>query len=433
MHPRSRIAVVGGGAAGLAAAYTLQQRHDVTIFERESELGGHVRTVVIPSGPDAGTALDAGFMVLNDAHYPTLHRLLAQLGIDCIGTSDMSFGYYSSDHGFQYAINWRSEDPFARLTNLAAGTLPGGRQSALGQLFGAALGFCRTARRDLHDGYLAGKTLSQYVQDRGFSPELVEHYILPLGSLSWSTPPRVMLDFPAETYVAFFENHGLLTLSAGPRWQYIRNGAVQYVRAIAERFRGAIELGVRDVKVSRDDTGATIHRSGSQARFDFVVIATHADEALGLLLDPSEEERRLLGAWKYRQNRCVLHTDASVMPPDRSAWASWNYESVSCSAGDGCHFSTTYHLNRLQGRLETKNQYFLTLNRRTPIPPEHAISEITFTHPVYTLEAVGTQPRIREQNGTRRTYYCGSYLGFSFHEDAVKSGVAVAEALGLTL
>jgi predicted NAD/FAD-binding protein len=243
-----------------------------------------------------------------------------------------------------------------------------------------------------------------------------------------------MLDFPAEMYVAFFENHGLLTLSAGPRWEYVRNGAVQYVRAIADRFNGRIELAARGVRVSRDTAGVTIHSSGSTARFDYVVLATHADEALDVLLDPSDEERQLLGAWKYRQNRCVLHTDTSVMPPDRSAWASWNYERVDGPADDeGSHFSTTYHLNRLQGHRETQEQYFLTLNRETPIPPERTICELTFAHPVYTLEALQTQPRIRELNGIQNTYYCGSYLGFSFHEDAVKSGVAVAEAFGLPL
>lgn len=433
MNARSRIAVIGGGAAGLTAAWILQRHHDVTVFEREPHLGGHIRTIFVRSGADAGTALDVGFMVLNDAHYPTVHRLLSQLGIGCIGTSDMSFGYHSGSHRIAYAINWRSEDPFARKTNLATGKLPGGSQSALGRLLGSALSFCSTARHDLHAGLLSGKTMAQYIRERGFSEELVEHYLIPLGSLSWSMPPRLMLGFPAETYVAFFENHGLLTLSAGPRWQYIRNGAVQYVRAIADSFNGRVELNAGDVKVSRDDTGVTVQRGGSRARFDFVVLATHADEALGLLLDPSDEERRLLGAWKYGKNRCVLHTDTSVMAPDECAWASWNYHRVEGTAGDGLSFSTTYHLNRLQGHLETNNQYFLTLNAPSPIPPDRILSEIMFSHPIYTLEAVGTQPHIRALSGTRRTYYCGSYLGFSFHEDAVKSGVAVAEAFGLSL
>jgi predicted NAD/FAD-binding protein len=418
MSERFRIAVVGGGAAGLSAAYVLGRRHEVTLFEKEPALGGHVRTVTIASGEDAGATLEMGFTILNDRNYQVLHRLLARLGIDGISPSDMSFGYESIPAGIRYAINFRGDD---RATNLD--------DSPLGPLLAPALRFCRVAPRDLRSGFLAGKSFGEYCRERNFSPDLIEHYLAPLGAASWSLGPESILDFPAETYVGFFDHHGLYGFDEGPEWQYIEGGAARYVRAIAGGFTGHLELGVRDLRVARDAEGVTVRVAGrAPARFDYLVLATHADQALALVVDPSTDERRLLGAWSYRPNHCVLHTDASAMPADKSAWASWSFKRE--RAGEPC--AITYHLNRIQRRSAFKRQYFLSHNRNQ-IPREHVIAEASFRHPAFTLESLATQRQIRALNGTRRTYYAGSYLGYGFHEDAVQSGAAVAEAFGLSL
>jgi predicted NAD/FAD-binding protein len=409
------IAVIGGGAAGLSAAYVLQRRHAVTVFEREPQLGGHVHTVELD-----GAALDMGFTILNDRNYPTMHRLLAQLGID-VRASDMSFGYESEPAGLRYAINWRAEDPFA--VPAAAGDSP------LGALLAPALRFCRAAPRDLRAGLLVGKTLGEYCRERNFAPALVEHYLAPLGAASWSLAPESILAFPAETYVGFFDHHGLYGFEAGPQWQTIPGGANRYVRAITDGFSGRFELAVRELQVGRDDDGVTVTAAGRPpARFDAVVIATHADEALGVLREPTTDERRLLGAWTYRENHCVLHTDSRAMPAERSAWASWNVKQTAA----GGPSTITYHLNRIQGDSGMGRHYFLSHNDDR-IAPEHLLARRSFRHPAYTLESLATQSQIRALNGTRRTYFCGSYLGYGFHEDAIRSGVAVAEAFGVTL
>ena len=416
MSTRFRFAVVGAGAAGLGAAHVLSRAHDVTVFEKEAALGGHVRTISVPDGPDAGTTLDVGFMVLNEPNYPTVHRLLAALGVDDVATADMSFGYSSRRHGIQYAIN--SGVPL----------LSQGAEPALGELLLEALRFCRTVGRDLSNGALAGKTLAQYVKFRGFAPSVIDHYLVPLGALTWLTPEEAMLEFPAEIFAGFFEHHGLLSFSGGTEWQYIRGGSERWVRAFERCFRGRIERGARNVAVRRDDTGVVVEAANRPPeRFDFAVLATHADEALRTLADPSDEERRLLGSFKYRPSRAILHTDPSVMPSDQAVWASWN------AAREDDGIATTYHLNRLQGHGATKRQYFLTLDRTAPIADEFVLKEIDFTHPQYTVLAHEAQSRLRALNGERRTFYCGSYLGYSLHEDAVRSGVAVAEAFGLTL
>jgi predicted NAD/FAD-binding protein len=408
--------VVGGGAAGLSAAYVLSRAHDVTIFEREALLGGHVRTIVVPDGPDAGITLDAGFMVLNDRSYPTMHRLLAALGVDDLAASDVSFGYWSRRDGIQYAIN------------SGAPVLSQGAKPALGELLGEAMRFWRIAGRDLRDGALDGKTLAEFVSLRGFSRSIVDHYLAPFGAISWLTPGEAMLEFAAAMFTGFFEHHGLASFSGGPRWQYIRGGSRRYVDAFELAFRGRIERGVTGLVVRRDDTGIEIRAANRLAeRFDFVVLATHADEALRALADPSAEERRLLGSFTYRAARAVLHTDAAVMPPDPAVWAAWN------AARDDNGMSITFYLNRIKGCVAARRHYFVTLYRTAPIADEQVLTEIDFTHPQYTVSAFAAQSSLPALNGCHRTFYCGSYHGYSGHEDAIRSGVAVGEAFGLTL
>ncbi len=412
------IAVVGGGAAGVAAAHVLQRRHRVTLFERETYVGGHVNTVVLQDGPDAGLPVDTGFIVLNDRTYPVLHRLLAQLGVK-VRDADMSFGFHCRKSGLQYA-GTDFNGIFAQRGNLM-------RPSFLRMLADIAR-FGLRGREDLASGGASGRTLGEYLRRGGYSEACVRDYVVPMGAAIWSATAGDVMDFPAETFLRFFDNHGLLDLTDRPQWQTVAGGSHAYVKAFLKGFTGTVRAGEPVRAVRRLPDGVEVRLDSGALRFDRVVIAAHADQALALLADPSDEEKRLLGAWAYRNNRTVLHTDASALPPNRRAWASWNYAR---ELSEGL-VSATYHMNRLQG-LTASREYCVTLNRREEPPEAHVVRAFDYEHPMYTTASVASQKELPGLNGKRFTYYCGSYFGFGFHEDAVRSGVAVANAFGLDL
>jgi predicted NAD/FAD-binding protein len=413
------VAVIGGGAAGITAAYLLQREHSVTLYERNDYVGGHTHTVTVPDGPDAGTPVDTGFIVLNDKTYPTLHKLLKELGV-AWRWSDMSFGYHCEETGLQYA----GTSPlglFAQPINLL-------RPRYLGMLLDIRR-FCTQARRDLDAGTLGERTLGRYVADGGYGEAFSRDYLVPMGAAIWSTSLAEMLEFPAETFVRFFANHGLLALEDRPRWQTVVGGSQSYVRAFLKGFRGKAFTEAPVAALRREGDGVVVRlKDGREARHDRAVVAAHADEALRLLADPSDEERAVLGAWRYQRNHTVLHTDETVLPPNRRAWASWNY--LREKGGGKGGVSMTYHMNRLQG-LASSRQYCVTLNRRGPISKNRIIKVIEYEHPAYTVETIRAQGRLLEIQGKRGTYFCGSYFGYGFHEDAVKAGAGVARAFGI--
>uniref|UniRef100_A0A832MJV6 FAD-dependent oxidoreductase n=1 Tax=Eiseniibacteriota bacterium TaxID=2212470 RepID=A0A832MJV6_UNCEI len=418
---RERIAVIGAGVAGLTAAWLLGRRHDVVLFEREGRLGGHTHTVVVEHGPDAGLAVDTGFIVLNRRNYPTFVRILDALGV-ALQPSDMSFGYHCERSGFQYAGTGLA-GLFARRRNLASAR------------FGAMLldiaRFNARARRDLAAGAAAGRTLAEYVGALGLSEGFSEWYLFAMGSAIWSAPRAHIGAFPAEAFLRFFENHGLLGFTGQPRWLTVTGGSHTYVRAMLAGFSGEVRTGARIAGVRRPGTHVEVASERGVERFDRVVLAAHADESLALLEDPDPEERRLLGAWRYSVNEAVLHTDERALPPRRAAWASWNLRRAA-AAGDDRPVSVTYWMNRLQ-RLATPRTYCVTLNGTTLPRPERIVRAMTYTHPVYTFESLATQARLPALGAARRTHYCGSYFGWGFHEDAARSGAAVAAALGCPL
>ncbi|WP_392535320.1 NAD(P)/FAD-dependent oxidoreductase [Nostoc sp. C117] len=431
---RSKVAIIGAGAAGLTAAYLLQRKHHVTIFEKESRLGGHAHTILVEQGVDVGTPLDVGFMVLNNRNYPTLHKLLSQLNVCEIPDSEMSFSYYSETSNIQYAINWSHTNQFSKRTNLQSSPLePQPYNATLLNLLKEILIFCNQARKDLLEDNFWELTLGNYLQSKKYSPALIDSYVIPMGAAIWSSTPQKIFDFPAKTFLYFFDNHGMLSLREGPKWQYIKGGSQTYVKEICKNFTGKVEVNSPIESISRLDDSVIIRpKNNKEQKFDYVIIAAHADEALSLLADPSVDERRFLGAWKYQVNDGILHTDESAMPPDKTAWASWNYINEA-GVDDISSFSITYHLNRLQGHENTQKQYFLSLNRHKPIAEEFILRKMKFTHPTYNFESFSTQKELAALNGAKRTYFCGSYFGFGFHEDAVKSGVEVARAFGVEL
>lgn len=434
VEQKSQIAVVGAGAAGLTAAFLLAKKYQVTLFEKEPRLGGHAHSIEIKTGADAGTILDIGFMVFNDHNYLTLHDLLSELGNIEIGNSDMSFSYYSEKENIQYAYsnpsNLLKKSAQRRSNDSLKHRSP---NPIILRTIKEILKFGEQALQDLEENFLKNLSLGEYLKKRNFSADLIQFYIVPTTSAIWSTPPnRVMLDFPAETFAVFMRNHGMLGRDNVPQWQYIKGGSRTYVNAISSKFQGKIETNAVIEWITRSEDKIKIKNNGQIMEFDYTVIATHADQALELLKDPSANERDLLGAWEYQRNHTIVHTDQSVMPPDLSAWAAWNYTQET-DVDEEHSFSISYHLNRLQEHTKTQHQYFVTLNRHKLIPQAYILKELEFTHPIYTFNSIKTQSQLTALNGKNRTYYCGSYFGYGFHEDAVQSGVKVAEKFGIKL
>jgi predicted NAD/FAD-binding protein len=294
------------------------------------------------------------------------------------------------------------------------------------------LRFNARARRDLSEGTVGDDTMADYVRRHRLGEALVRWYLVPMGAAIWSMDPGRMLDFPACTYLRFFENHGLLTLFDQPTWHVVKGGSFAYVKAFLAKFRGTLHTEAAVQGVRRTSTGVELRLAGQAPHsFDRVVIATHADEALAMLEDPTPDERRLLGAWRYSRNATILHTDASLLPPLRRAWASWNYRlETGAKARSRRRLSMTYHMNRLQ-RLATREQYCVTLNTARDIPDHRILRTINYTHPIYTAEAIATQDDLPRLNALGGTYFVGNYHRYGFHEDAVWSAVRVARAFGI--
>lgn len=417
-----KVAIIGAGVAGITAAHILQRAHEVTLFEKNDYLGGHTNTVSVPDREGNAHWVDTGFIVLNDQTYPTFHRLLEQLEVPT-RWSEMSFSYSSEHEDFEYAGS-DLNGLFAQRRNLISPTF--------WKMVREIRRFAEVGLADLGNGHASGLTLGEYLDERRFGPDFRRRYLLPMGSAIWSAPNRTMLQFPAETFLYFFKNHGLLTLKNRPRWQTIVGGSQSYVEAFKRKFRGAVRLGAVLRGVTRTETGAAVHtESEERLDFDRVVFATHADQAARLLGDPTREEQALLGAWKYERNDVALHTHRTLLPRRERAWASWNYRECQGSGADS-PLAATYYMNRLQG-LESKTPFCVSLNANGRVPKDRKLYDVVYEHPIYTLESLASQKRLPNLNGVRHTFYCGSYFGYGFHEDAVKSGVEVARGFGLEL
>ena len=416
----TRIAVIGAGVAGITAAYLLQRSANVKLFEKNARLGGHTNTITIEDGPDAGTPVDTGFIVMNDRTYPLLHTLLEQWSCP-VRYSDMSFSYFSEQTGFHYAGTTLS-GLFVQRRNLF--------RPSYYKFLSEIYRFGKQAIRDLENNAVGSQSLGDYV--RHLSPLTVNSYIIPMAAAIWSATQHDILGFPAKNLLTFWRNHGLLSLTDRPTWQTVVGGSHSYVKAFARSFCGQIALRSDIASIRRlDDHVMIVHRNGEEEIFDKLVLATHADEALALLENPTSDEQRLLGAWRYQENRTLLHTDASVLPANRKAWASWNYYDRNDAKPDN-PVPVTYHMNRLQG-LKTLDDYFVTLNPDREPARGTLIRDIVYHHPVFSEAAVATQPHLPSLQGRLHTWFCGSYFGYGFHEDAVRSAVQMAELHGVSL
>lgn len=409
-----RVAVVGTGIAGLGAAYALSRVHDVEVFEREPRAGGHANTVVLDRPGGGELPLDTGFLVHNEHNYPRLTRLFRELGVG-VQDSEMSFSVACRRCRLEYSGVRLWSQPRALMR-------PG-----FARLAAEIVRFLRTGRRALEERY-ARTTLGDFVGAEGYSRAFRDHYLVPFASALWSTAPAHTLGFPVSYAVRFFENHGLLGFRRH-QWRTVTGGSRAYVGAITAQLAGRLRLRAEVRAVTRDADGVQLRTADGEAhRYDAVVIASHAPQALAMLTDADERERDLLGAFRTTLNRTVLHTDASLLPSRPSARASWNYEVVNCRAPSLLP-TVTYYLNKLQALREPEH-YCVTLNRGGQIDEDRVIRRIEYSHPLYTFDSLAAQERLPTLDGRRRTWFCGAYHGFGFHEDGLASGLRAAGELG---
>lgn len=411
-----RIAVVGAGISGLVAAHQLHRHHDVHVFETANWLGGHTHTVDVET-EHGSVPVDTGFIVLNDRNYPLFERLLSRLGVPT-QRAPMSFSVSDPDGTFEW-----SSGSVNGLFACRGHVLDPSFHRMLRDL----VRFNREAR-GLIGLNGSSPSLGEWLDRSGYSREFVDRLIVPQAAAVWSADPAQMWDFPASFLAEFFHNHGQLALFGRPKWRSVVGGSTRYVERLSAGFAGRIRSSTTVDWIERhDDHVALKARWHEPERFDHVVLAVHSDQALRLLRDPSERERSILSAFPYQPNDVVLHTDRSLLPRRRRAWASWNYHLLEEPPSGS---TVTYDMNRLQS-LATPQQICVTLNRTEAIDPEQVLGRWTYEHPVYTQAGVAAQGRFAEISGQRGTHYCGAYWGWGFHEDGVRSALAACDWFGL--
>jgi predicted NAD/FAD-binding protein len=419
---QKKVAIIGGGVAGLVSAYLLSKVHDITLFEANDYIGGHTNTITIDNGPDKGLAVDTGFIVCTTQNYPNFCKLLSQLNVP-LQDSDMSFSYHQHyPNPFYYSSDF-PKGIFAQYRHIVS--------PYYWRFLADIFAFNKQAIDDLNHHKIGQLSLVDYLQQYRYSQDFLNYYILPMGAAIWSASFEEIKQFPAQTFIQFWANHGLLQVSGRPRWKTVKGGSRTYVTAILNTLQGRYHTSCPITSVHRTEQGICITDFQSQSHhFDAVVIATHADQAYRLLADPSTQETALLSPWKYSKNDTYLHTDTALMPPSKKIWASWNYLNNSTDKNQPPIF-LSYYMNRLQN-LTTSTDYFVTLNPPFPVNLQKIIKKFVYTHPIYSFDSLNTQAHLPTLNGVQNTYFCGSYFGYGFHEDAVKSAVAVATQLGVT-
>ena len=409
-----RIAIIGSGVSGLTAAYLLSKKHDVTVFEKNDRVGGHTATVDIEKDGEK-LAIDTGFIVFNDKTYPNFLALLSEIGISKQAT-EMSFSVHNCQTGLEYNGH-NLNTLFAQRRNIF--------KPIFWHLIKEIIKFnklCKTifAKQD----YQEGETLGKFLTDNKFSDFFAEHYILPMGAAIWSSSLSQMEDFDLRFFIQFFHHHGLLNVADRPQWYVIPQGSRSYLAPLCQPFKEQIKLNANITSITRDNDEVNIHfHDEPSVTFDEVVIACHSDQALALISDASADEKSVLSAMPYSENNVILHTDESLLPHRRNAWASWNYQ---LSADRDKAASVTYNMNILQG-LDSDTTFCVTLNQKDDIEPSKILQEFTYHHPIFSEKSIKAQQQRHLICGLNNTHFAGAYWYSGFHEDGVRSAVDVAK------
>lgn len=410
---RMKIGVIGSGIAGMSAAWLLSKKHDVFLYEKDDRVGGHANTVSAH-----GTDIDTGFIVYNEKNYPNLIALFDHLDVETKET-DMSFGVSMNGGRLEYT-GTDVFGMFAQKRNLL--------RPSFWLLIKDILRFYKESAEVINSEKFQGFTLRDYLTLNNYSESFIQDHLLPMGAAIWSTPVDTMLDYPLISFINFCDNHGLLQVSDRPKWRTVAGGSHNYVKKLTAPFRQNIKLNKSVTNVWSDKNHAYIlDRNGEIDRFDHIVMASHGDQSLDMLPKGFKSERDLLKNFQYQANIAHLHTDENLMPKNKKAWSSWNYLGDSHNGDNSV--CVTYWMNKLQ-HLETKTNYFVTLNP-TQMPRDGSIiRSFLYHHPVFDQAAIDAQENLWAIQGKKRVWFCGSYFGYGFHEDALQSGLAVAEELG---
>lgn len=414
---RKNIAIIGTGISGLSAAYLLHPHHDITVYEKNDYLGGHSRTVEVKT-IDGVVPVDTGFIVFNYRNYPLLTGLFAHLNVPVV-KSDMSFGASINDGWMEYSTQHLTR-VFAQRRNLL--------RPHFWQMIFNILSFNKQAKTYLERD--PAITLEECLAELRMGRWFKEYYLLAMGSAIWSTPLEEMLKFPASTFVRFFENHGLLTVSDQPQWYTVAGGSREYVKRLAAPFRDKIRTNTGIAKIMRaSDSVTVVDNHGRHEAYDEVILACHADQALLMIDNPSAQERRILSAFRYQPNRAVLHSDVSFMPKSKKAWASWVYLSEK-KHDKNSGISLSYWMNNLQP-LATQKPIVVTLNPSREPASELVYDDYWFEHPLFDEAAIRAQDEISQIQGKNRVWFCGAYQRYGFHEDGLGSAVSMVQAMGI--
>ena len=409
-----KIAIVGSGIAGLGAAWLLSRNHEVVLFESHDRLGGHTHTHQVTLR-EREYSVDTGFIVFNPDNYPLLNRMFDELGVSSQPTT-MGFSVHDGASGLEYnATNLNAM--FCQRGNLVSPRFL--------RMVGEILRFYRECP-SLLDEVGDGPTLGDYLSANGYSALFVHDHLVPMACALWSSPSGRILDFPAKYLVRFMANHRMLQVQGRPGWRVVSGGSSSYIGALESNWQASVRLGTAVQAIGRNDDAVLLTTGAGEETFDQVVLACHADDALALLSDPSRDEASVLGAMRFQDNDTVLHTDARVLPQRRAAWAAWN---AYVPAEPEAHCTVSYYMNLLQS-IDSPEPFIVTLNRSQDIDPGKILARMNYRHPVYDHASVAAQGRRSEINGVRRTWFAGAYWGFGFHEDGLRSGVDVANALG---
>jgi predicted NAD/FAD-binding protein len=413
-----RIAVIGGGISGLAAAWLLEQRYAVRLFEREAVLGGHAHTVTIPD-PQGAVAIDTGFVVYNELNYPLLTQLFSTLDVPTQPT-EMSFAYSLQPRGIEYAGS-DLNTLFAQRSNLL-------RPRFL-RMVADVLRFNRLGKRLLEENRLGDETLGAFLDEHRFGPGFIEDYLLPMAAAIWSCPTATMRQFPARSFLEFFRNHGLLNIEDRPQWRTVVGGSQAYVQRLAAQLQPDAIRHDAVLRVSRTENGWRTETDRGSETFDAVVFACHADEALAMLEDPTSDQASVLAACCFQDNRALLHTDTRLLPASRRVWSSWNYLTRRQGVDDQ-RVSVSYYMNRLHA-LDRRTDYIISLNPWTEPHPTTLLGEYHWRHPILDTDAAAAQARLASVQGQNGVYIAGAWTGYGFHEDGMRSAVAVGRMLGV--